>query len=324
MKHFLSYLLLLSVVFTSCDSSQLGDLQPSRPLEPVRQDLPGGANWMSAIPGDRSLVTLSIPGTHGSGGLIEPFPGTAKTQNLTIAQQLNAGVRFLDVRCRFINNNFVIHHDRVYQNLNFDQVLQSCEDFLEANPSETIIMSVKEEYTPSGNTMSFEQRFMNYANSYAGLFRLDADVPSLQAARGKIVLVRRFGAGQTLGIQASNGWSDNAAFTIQNPESTLQVQDIYRVTNNTDKWNAITSLFNTSNNAGAANKTFFLNFTSGFQNPFPSIPGIPDIPNIPLVSNEINPRLADFFKQNPKGYFGVVITDLIYPDLAKSIYYTNF
>ncbi|WP_236582180.1 phosphatidylinositol-specific phospholipase C [Sphingobacterium spiritivorum] len=318
MKLYFNYMLLLLVVFTSCNSSEIETLQLSQQSATADQALPEGTNWMSFIPGERKLSSLSIPGTHDAGARYEPVSGTAKTQNLTLAEQLNAGVRFLDVRCRFVDNNFAIHHGPVYQHLNFDDVLQSCKSFLQAHPSETIIMSVKEEHTPSGNSMTFEQRFMKYTDTYSGLFRLDATIPSLQQARGKIVLLRRFSSAQTLGIQAYNGWSDNTSFTIQNPESTVQVQDAYQVGNNTDKWNAINTLLNTSKNADVASGTLFLNFSSGYQKK------LWVIPNIPSVSNEINPKLLNYFNQQTTGRFGVIITDFIYADLAKSIFNTNF
>lgn len=114
---------------------------------------------MASIDGEKFLHELSIPGTHDTGALIETVPRTAKCQNLTIEEQLQAGVRFLDIRCRHIGDAFVIHHGPVYQELNFTDVLQSVANFLQANPSETVIMSVKEEYTPEGNTRSFAETF---------------------------------------------------------------------------------------------------------------------------------------------------------------------
>ncbi|MGJ1388573.1 phosphatidylinositol-specific phospholipase C [Sphingobacterium spiritivorum] len=318
MKLYINYMLLLLVVLTSCNSSEIEKLQLSQSSASVAQVLPEGTNWMSFIQGERKLSALSIPGTHDAGARYEPVSGTAKTQNLTIAEQLNAGVRFLDVRCRFVDDNFAIHHGPVYQHLNFDDVLQSCKSFLQAHPSETIIMSVKEEHTPSGNSMTFEERFIKYTDAYSGLFRLEADIPSLQQARGKIVLLRRFSSAQALGIQAYNGWSDNTSFTIQNQESTLQVQDAYQVSSNTYKWNAIHTLLNTSKNTDPASGTLFLNFSSGYQKK------LWVIPSIPSVSNEINPKLLNYFNQQTTSHFGVIITDFIHADLAKSIFNTNF
>ena len=53
----------------------------------------GISNWMSALQDNVSLSQIS-PGTHDSGATVEFPSGTAKTQNLTIAEQLSIGVRF--------------------------------------------------------------------------------------------------------------------------------------------------------------------------------------------------------------------------------------
>ena len=48
---------------------------------------------------DNSKITeFSIPGTHDSGALL-PIP-FAQTQKLSFANQLNNGIRFLDIRLR--------------------------------------------------------------------------------------------------------------------------------------------------------------------------------------------------------------------------------
>ena len=75
------------------------------------------------------------------------------------------GVRYLDIRCRHFHNTFEIHHGSIYQKINFDQVLEQCFTFLNNHPSETIIMSVKEEYNPEGNSRSFEATF-NARNNF--------------------------------------------------------------------------------------------------------------------------------------------------------------
>lgn len=316
--HFNYMLLLFFAVLASCNSTEIEKLDPSPLSASAQIELPDGANWMRLIPGERLLSSLSIPGTHDSGARYEPISGTAQTQHLSITDQLNAGVRFLDIRCRFIDNNFAIHHGPIYQHLNFDDVLQACLRFLERHPSETIIMSVKEEHTPSGNSMTFEQRFIQYTKTFDSLFRLGSAIPSLEEARGKIVLLRRFNSDQSLGIPAYYNWSDNTSFTIQNSPSTIKVQDAYQVSSNSDKWNGISTLLNTSKNTDPASGTLFLNFTSGYQKK------LWVIPNIPSVSKEINPKLLNYFKQQSTGNFGVVITDFMHTDLAESIFKTNF
>src|ERR1035441_2406801 len=61
----------------------------------------------------------------------------------SIAQQLNFGVRFLDVRCYHSNDLFYIYHGIVDENQTFSQVLAQVFDFLNTNSTECVIMSVK-------------------------------------------------------------------------------------------------------------------------------------------------------------------------------------
>ncbi|HWN67877.1 MAG TPA: phosphatidylinositol-specific phospholipase C domain-containing protein, partial [Haliangium sp.] len=112
-----------------------------------------GSDWMSHLAGRTSLSQIDIPGTHDSGARIGG--AFVATQDMSISEQLQAGVRYLDVRLRHFEDALVVHHGSFYQELNFDDVLIACTDFLAAHPSETILMQVKEEYTPAGNTRSF-------------------------------------------------------------------------------------------------------------------------------------------------------------------------
>ncbi|CAI8707703.1 phosphatidylinositol-specific phospholipase C [Chryseobacterium sp. IT-36CA2] len=274
-------------------------------------------SWMSGLQDNISLSKISIPGTHDSGARVDTpvVSGTAKTQNLSIAEQLNAGVRFLDIRCRHIDNSFAIHHGAIYQNLNFDDVLNACYTFLNSHPSETIIMSVKEEYDASNTTRSFEQTFDSYVQKNPSKWDLGSNIPTLGAVRGKIKLLRRFSAGTTKGINASP-WADNTTFDINNSGVQLKVQDYYKVTNNDDKWNGISSLLNEAKND--TNGKLFVNFTSGYK------PGIFGIPSIPTVSNAINPKLKTFFQTNTQGSFGVMPIDFVNAELSELIVKTNF
>jgi len=271
-----------------------------------------GNNWMSGLDGTKTVSQFSIPGTHDSGARFEPVSGTAKCQNLTIADQLTAGVRFLDIRCRHINDAFAIHHGQVYQNQNFDDVLNATIAFLNSNPTETVIMSVKEEYNASGDTRSFEATFDSYVAKNPGKWYLGSSIPTLDQVRGKIVLFRRFGASSTpKGIDASN-WPDNTSFST---DATLRVQDNYNVSNNDTKWAQISQILGEAR-YGPPN-TLYVNFASGVA----SIIGIPNIPN---VSNNINPRLTTFFTNNKSGHFGVTLMDFVDAAKCTMIYNTSY
>jgi len=275
-------------------------------------------NWMSFLPDSMSVDRLSIPGTHDSGAQYEPVSGTAKTQDLSIADQLLAGVRFLDIRCRHYQDAFVIHHGSVYQHLNFDDVLNACKQFLQAHPSETIVMSVKEEYDAAENTLTFQEEFDQYVQQDPGVWYLASGIPTLGAARGKIVLFRRFSYPTAKGIDASHNWGDKATFTIDNGTYTVQVQDEYEVSDNNAKYSAITNLFQQALQNNAEQQQLFVNFTSGYQN----ILWV--IPNIPNVSNVINPKVADYFTNAQSGRYGIIPMDFITGDIAWKIIQTNF
>lgn len=273
-------------------------------------------SWMTGLPDNTNLARITIPGTHDSGARTEPIGGTAKCQNLSIADQLEAGVRFLDIRCRHIGDAFAIHHGSIYQNLNFTDVLTACLSFLDNHPGETIIMCVKEEYDPTGNTRSFEQTFDSYVATYPGRWHLGAAVPNLGSVRNKIVLLRRFGASSTpKGIDATN-WADNTTFTSTTADATLRVQDQYVVPDNNNKWTGVTNLFTEAN--ASTNNTLFINFTSGYKSL------IFGIPSITTVSNNINPRINTFFTTNTYGRYGIIPMDFVDATRAQLIVESNF
>lgn len=100
--------------------------------------------WMRDIPDDTPVSMLSIPGTHDS-CCVESFLGLAKTQNMGVADQLEAGIRFLDIRLAHYRGNLCVHHDVVCTEHSYADILNVCSEFLGQHPSEAIVMSVKNE-----------------------------------------------------------------------------------------------------------------------------------------------------------------------------------
>ena len=176
-------------------------------------------SWMSTLPDGTLLSDLTIPGTHDS--CTFNASNISCCQDLDLPAQLAAGIRFIDIRCRHYYDKFELHHGQEYLKLQFDYVLESCRDFLQKTPGagdETIIVSVKEEYDPEGNTATFAERFQEYVNAYSDLlwYRKNA-VPQLGSVRGQLVLFRRFyiqdtAACATSGIDVSL-WPDDTTFT---------------------------------------------------------------------------------------------------------------
>jgi 1-phosphatidylinositol phosphodiesterase len=181
-------------------------------------------DWMAQIPDSTSLADLSIPGTHDTmgieGGLLPTSYETQGDEGIsgqTLAAQLEAGIRAIDIRVRIVNSGtaFAIHHEDVYEDANFDDVLTKAQTFLQANPSETIVMDLHGECNgdttegglgislpglcaddPSNATEAMRETiFQSYVARYPGLFYAPsvtgtstADMPTLGEARGHIVL----------------------------------------------------------------------------------------------------------------------------------------
>jgi 1-phosphatidylinositol phosphodiesterase len=279
-------------------------------------DSPSNVEWMAALPDERALTELSIPGTHDSGARFEPYPGIAKTQTLTIADQLAAGARYFDIRCRNFDDQFLIYHGPIDQNLTFDEVLATMVSFLAAHPHETVIMSVKEEVMSQGATLTFEQVFDGYVSGSPDRWYLQPSVPLLGDARGKLVLLRRFDATSTpLGIDAAP-WADNTTFSIANGDASLRIEDYYDLPDTDTKWTAVTALLG---EAGAGDpSTLYLTYTSGFLT-------INSLNNITAVSDDINARLDAWLADpaNRHAHTGVVPMDFLTAARAGAIIATN-
>jgi 1-phosphatidylinositol phosphodiesterase len=272
-------------------------------------------DWMSLVDDATSITDMTIPGTHDSGAMHEPISGSAKTQNLTISEQLNIGVRYLDIRLRHYEDALVVHHGAVYQHLNFDDVLTAATDFLVAHPTETILMEVSEEYEAYSNSRSFEETFVTYETNeqYSDFWWTHSYLPKLGDVRGKVVLLRRFtGSFWTSGGIDITGWSDNAEFDLYDTRNTrVHVQDFYKVNlyTNENKWNVI--LDNLSAAGTDTTASLFINFTSGYRSIF-------GLPNIPTVSNEINERLVNYFNGVSGVSSGILVSDFISEALTKA------
>jgi len=276
----------------------------------------GNADWMASIDNSTAIATLSIPGTHDSAARFDLANGLAKCQDLTIADQLAVGVRYFDLRCRHVADQFLLYHGAVDQNQTFDEALATLHAFLDAHPGEVILASVKEEAVPAQNTRSFEATFDAYVAQDAERWVLAPTLPTLGGVRGKIVLLRRFPATMApLGIDATQ-WSDNATFSIDDADARLRIEDEYVVADNGAKWTAITNLLGEA--AAGDPTTWMLTYTSGYQT-------IQGLPNITIVSDDINARLDTLLADPAQAHahFGTVVMDFVNRARVEAILATN-
>ncbi|KAJ7693197.1 1-phosphatidylinositol phosphodiesterase [Mycena rosella] len=238
-------------------------------------------DWMMKVPDSASLASISIPGTHESmsisGGDLtecqEDFGASADS----LTAQLNAGIRMFDIRLRVNDGNtFTVHHGAVYQNANFDDVLNKLDAFLGAHPAEAVVMRVKQECTGelgsctdvSGQASFIDIFDMYRDNSPAAQRRLwapsvqrgsAAGTPIMGAIRSHIVLAvingPQGGRTEQYGLSQFSGWNDG---------DSAWVQDNYNVPNTgaiATKRDQVRRFLDTTN---AGDQTaMYVNFCSG-------------------------------------------------------------
>lgn len=192
-----------------------------------------GATWMSHLPSTTFMSAISIPGTHDSAAYTYSWPFIA-TQTMDITAQLNAGIRYFDLRCGLRNNILEMVHGQAILSLRLDEVLTAMYDFLTANPSEALIAQIKRDRKDESSTLHFAQAITHLLSTTPDHWRTANTTPMLGELRGRIQLFRRFESSPyhplgAYGINVAN-WQDNPSrpFTIHLPQNVhLTIQDHY-------------------------------------------------------------------------------------------------
>lgn len=169
------------------------------------------AKWMSLLPGETPMCLVNLPGTHDSSTQFIVLPILFSCQDKSIAGQLEIGVRFLDIRLELREGRFRAVHGigscKARRGpgappLFFEDIWAMCAAFLAANPTETIVMSVKMDAGDNG-----ELFFTEFARQHIegeNLWFLENRFPALGECRGKVVLLRRCSAGSAQGCTDLN------------------------------------------------------------------------------------------------------------------------
>lgn len=224
---------------------------------------PSLSTWMSRLPDTAPLSALSIPGTHDTMTYALDTNQQLQCQNWSLAVQLSSGLRYFDIRARLRADRLHIYHADGYTGFSYEDVLVAMFAFLDANPSETIVMRLKEEGSPikdSNNTISFEDA-LNYhhhtapataAGAARHLFHYDpaAPIPTLGALRSQVLILQNFRAKQ--GAEAYGLAWEGPRMAL---EDFWMVPDIYHLA---DKWVAVRDALEAAATAAADNSVLFL------------------------------------------------------------------
>jgi 1-phosphatidylinositol phosphodiesterase len=273
------------------------------------------ASWMSRIPSSTPITAISIPGTHDSGTSNGPHKSISAsaardyilTQEWGILDQLRAGIRFLDIRCHNDSGSFgIVHGPFDIQNITFRDVLDDCIKFLAQFPLETILLSLKDQRGSRGSRISFADAFREQYVAGAPWY-MGTDLPHLGDARGKIVLISRFGAFEFgFPIIVRN----NAYTSEQSNAVDYHIQDVYRVDAACDIKVAQVNEFLQRARNGDRND-LYLNFSSGTNPPWNTVA---------QIAAKVNSRIVDSIQA---GRYGTLIMDYPPVDLIARIVQSN-
>lgn len=237
-------------------------------------------NWMQEVEDNRLVCKMSIPGTHDTAA--DTGGGWTQTQEKSIKEQLNSGIRFLDIR--LVHDKGVLklcHNFVVFNKTLTEDVLRTTADFLRDHPSETVIMTLKRDhdYDKDGG-MKYKQALTRALEAnpkltayMAGNFRSNFTMKDL---RGKMLLISREGWFFTKSGQIDS-WPDDRSFstTIKAYEgggTPLHVEDHYKASAG-DKVNYVATNVRKANKAfSSPNNEWFITFSSsagweGIQRP---------------------------------------------------------
>lgn len=202
-------------------------------------------NVLSKISDNVYLSELNIAGTHDSATAYVAMENSARCQDKTIAEQLRMGVRLLDIRLTKKGDEFYLVHaiadcfsdEKKTKRLTFGEVLADCKSFLEENPAETVILSIKQDRGII-NRWFFPPFYDKYIRNDDNSWYLKNEVPTLGECRGKLVLMRRCRVWKSFYKTAEGGlnfsfWPDQARRRMKakrvklNPDTKAIVQDRY-------------------------------------------------------------------------------------------------
>lgn len=275
----------------------------------------GPTNWMSAIKDDASLADITMPGTHDSGTkYVDGIAGAwATTQDTTITQQLNMGVRYLDLRLMRdtgVNYNVRLVHGSIncYNAsggyLTLYEVFEDVYSFLNQNPTESVVVSVKMDAGDNINLLA--QDINNLINLRSNYWYTSGNTPQLGNVRGKCVLAYRISElGRGLNLNWGDQGSDGGAVDFGH----MKVQDRYKMGSDTKWSNAVKPMLDEKK----PNGVWYINFLSTTGG---GIEGVK--PN----ASRMNSSFRTYEMMNNKCY-GIICLDYANEDLVTKIYKAN-
>jgi hypothetical protein len=235
--------------------------------------------WMSRVADSVGVEQMSIPGSHDSAtGCGTTCDSLARTQEVDIAAQFDAGVRAYDFRPSSEGNTLRIYHGLYATDATFEEALDTLVSKLEKEPTEFVVIVMRHEDTHESQAekAAWAPMMKDLLNNYKHRDRLIDFRPGLTAGdmRGRILILSRDKYGDTPVGAYIDGWAHDADFASQGKavisgrgRAALHVQDFYDTYNALDtKFESIVKVIDYSQSPESAGK-WIINHASGYYSP---------------------------------------------------------
>lgn len=262
-------------------------------------------NWMASLPDNVYITQLSIPGAHDAA---TSTVWIGKTQQYTISEQWDRGIRAFDLRPTDENANGPIYHGsgiaRESTGTTLRAELGNLKAKLQANPTEFAIVIFRNENNSGQNNGTWKNVIKPILDAYAaadGNYRGTVDWNNhlrLSDVRGKILLLARDEVADTRAVTIGS-WPDDVTYamtSLYNDQFRIVYQDKYSDGASNTKKDAITALLN---EAMTIHNPFrlYLNHTSASTSPS-------------SYASTLNKHACDYLDAHPDvGPTGIIMMD---------------
>lgn len=270
--------------------------------------------WITALPDDRPLASLSIPGAHDAATAgVTAWTSFTRTQELDIAGLWNCGVRAFDLRPALVDGEMGIYHDKYSAHVTSQEVMNALVVALERHPGECAILLIRHEEEADGNNPAWPATFGDYLSSIQEHLASYRHGMTLGELRGKILILSRNAykdgprGAYICGWTSGTNRSAQVSASLEDKDgkrSPFRVQDYYHPEGTEDKWVQVKGMLDA---AGAADGLpLVVNHASGY---------VGTLPDYRSNARDINARTAEYILASGKPA-GIVMMDFAGVDIS--------
>jgi len=182
-------------------------------------------DWMARVSDDTYVRRLSIPGTHdaatghGFQGFLGVLAGNtfARTQDKTISEQWESGIRVFDLRPCVDGSDLSINHGVLQTKLTLSDAFTTLCSLLDQHPTEMAIVLIRHETEGDDGDSNWSSMMTSLlgsepVKSHAADFK---PLATMGEMRGKLLILSRSEYASTPVGGYFSGWSHNADFSSQ-------------------------------------------------------------------------------------------------------------